>query len=203
MNSYNANSHVENLPDAYRKTSQSNNAILLEIEREQISIIRDETADVRAILDIDAAFGRTLDLYGARLGQLRGLATDAQYRILLKAKIARDLCNGSFPDIVRCIGLTFSCSPEDIVIREAEFGSGIVNSISFPLDAVNAAGFTNAQATAIVRSLLPIGVKTESLFYAGTFEFASGEFEYDDEKGFDCGTLGAASGDSETYSLPI
>ena len=203
MNSYDAISHAENLPDIYKKTADSNNARLLEIDRVQVQNIRNAAADVRAILDIDEAYGQTLDLYGARLGQLRGQANDAQYRILLKAKIARELCDGNQPDIMRCIALTFSCDPSEVRIRESDSASGVVSSISFPLNAVISAGFTNAQAAEIVKSLLPIGVKSGTLFYSGTFEFAAGEFEYDAEKGFDCGTLGELSDISGSYVLPI
>ena len=203
MNSYNANSHVENLPDSYKKTTGSNNAKILEIDRAQVQRIRNAAADVRAVLDIDEAYGRTLDLYGARLGQLRGQSNDAQYRILLKAKIARELCNGNQPDIMRCIALTFSCNPSEVRIMESDSASGGISSISFPLNAVISAGFTNAQAAEIIKSLLPIGVKSGTLFYSGTFEFADGEFEYDTEKGFDYGTLGELSDISGSYALPI
>ena len=194
MKNYDRLTPVNSLPDVFLRSAGSNNTRILDLDRNQISKITAAARDVRTILSLENAFGRTLDLYGARLGLQRGGATDDQFRILLKAKIARNLCNGSIPAIIRCLSLTFGCDPAQIRIEEYE-SAGVIKSISFPLEDLNAAGFTISQATEIVRSMLPVGVAVESTVFAGTFEFSENENDYDEQAGFDFGSLGALPGE--------
>ena len=70
--------YVDNLPDAYRKDTDSNNYKILNIQKIEIDGIKEDTEDVYNTLDLDQATGKTLDLYGDMLGQARGFATDDQ-----------------------------------------------------------------------------------------------------------------------------
>ena len=85
---------VKNLPDAYKKTTDSNNFKILEVERLALSDVRASLQEVANILDINNAKGKTLDLYGERVGQARGLADDDKYLLMIKAKLMRNLSNG-------------------------------------------------------------------------------------------------------------
>ena len=92
---FHKDNHASNLPDAYRKDSESNHFKLLETERLENERISQRLQEINRILDLNQATGRVLDDYGQRLGQPRGKATDSQYLLMLKAKIMRNLSNGT------------------------------------------------------------------------------------------------------------
>ena len=190
---------VKNLPDAYRKTPNSNNYKILEIERRTVNEIREDLRQVANILDINNATGKTLDLYGERVGQARGIATDDKYILMIKAKIMRNLSNGSHASIINAICATMACEPSQVIVTDGEEPYSVVIT-ALPLEAINKAGLTTPQTLAIIKSLLPVGVKLTSFLFDGTFEFAASENEYDTEAGFcdiEGGTIGGYLGLTE------
>lgn len=199
---------VKNLPDAYKKTADSNNFKILEVERLALSDIRSGLQEIADILDINNAKGKTLDLYGERVGQARGLADDDKYILMIKAKLMRNLSNGSYPSIVTALCETFDCEPSQVVITDGD-DPFTVNVAALPLGSINKAGLTTTQTVAILKSLLPVGMNLTSFLFDGTFEFGATETEYDETKGFadENGTiggyLGATSSDLTDNTLPI
>mgnify|MGYP003305311374 CR=1 FL=1 len=212
MKHYNAENHAKNLPDVYKKTPNSNNYKILEIGRLSKLNLRSDLKDIDDILSLDNATGKTLDLYGERLGQKRGKASDAQYLIMLKAKIMRNMSNGSYNSIIKAVCETFSCSPSEIIVEEAETPCTI-KTLSVPISIINKAGLSSSQAHQIIRSLLPIGIRLDEYLLEGTFCFAENEDEYDEAAGFAFeenagaadvgGYLGATGSDSNEEVLPI
>lgn len=212
MKHYNSENHAKNLPDVYKKTPNSNNYKILEIGRLSKLNLRSDLKDIDAILLLDNATGKTLDLYGERLGQKRGKTSDAQYLIMLKAKIMRNLSNGSYNSIIKAVCETFSCSPSEIIVEEAEEPCTI-KTLSVPISIINKAGLSSSQAHQIIRSLLPIGIRLDEYLLEGTFCFAESEDEYDEAAGFALeenagaedvgGYLGATGSDSNEEVLPI
>ena len=208
--SFNFENLAKNLPDAYKKDKDSNNFKILEVERFACQDLRETLNNISQLLDIENARGKTLDLYGQRVGQSRGKATDAQYIIMIKAKILRNLSNGTYKSIIDTIAHTFSCDPSQVLIMEdAEACS--VSLVSLPLESIIKANLTTKQTTQIVKSLLPVTVTLSSYMYEGTFEFAANENEIDEAKGFSNseddteigGYLGITQGDEEDIILPI
>lgn len=199
---------VKNLPDAFKKSTDSNNFKILEIERVACNNLRERLQDISDILDINNAKGKTLDLYGERVGQARGQATDEKYLLMIKAKILRNISNGSYPSVVAAICETFNCEPSQVLITEDEQACSVTLA-ALPLEIINAAGLTTSQTVAIIKSMLPVGVTLTAFLFEGTFEFAASDNEYDEEKGFanDAGTiggyLGATAGDETDIPLPI
>ena len=191
---------VKNLPDAYRKTTDSNNFKILEIERiacddlrsglRQIYNTHAENEADEGILNIDNARGKTLDLYGDRVRQARGVATDSQYLLMIKAKIMRNISNGSYPSILNAMCGTFSCDPSQVLITDGEQPC-TVKIVSLPLAAINNAGLSTSQTLAIVKSMLPVGISIETFMFGGTFELA---FSYEDMK-----VDGETKGLTDTY----
>ena len=110
----------QNLPDAYCKNSDSNNAKLLGIECDAVHALSDAVNSIYDSLDIDKAYGKTLDLYGDMVSQARGKATDEQYRILIKNQITRNFCNGDYNSLMSALCVTFNCNPSDISLVEPE-----------------------------------------------------------------------------------
>lgn len=200
--------HIKNLPDVFKKTKDSNNYKILEIERYAVNKFRAVLQELRDSLDLDLATGKTLDFYGELVGQDRGVANDDQYRLLIKTKIARNLSNGSYNSVIENIAKTLKCDKSEITISETDTPL-VVELGGIPLDTIIKADLTAAQVTALVKSLLPVGVTLGSFLFEGTFEFAETESEYDEEKGFSDnegtigGYLGMTASDGQERVLPI
>lgn len=200
---------AKNLPDVYKKDTSSNNYKILEIERTANNELRDTLNEIANIFDIDNATGATLDLYGKRFGQARGKATDAQYKAMIKSKIIRGLCNGSYKNIVDAICYTFGCGIDDVLIAETDTPM-MVTLEKAPLGAIIRAGFSTSQAEQIIKRLLPVSTTLNSVLFEGTFEFGEEENEYDESAGFGetvdgeiGGYLGWTGSQESIDSLPI
>lgn len=174
---------VQNLPDAYRKTETSNNAKILAIEKSVSNTLADSILAIDGSLDLAQATGKTLDLYGEMVGQLRGKATDEQYRTMIRARIVRNIANGDYNSIIRAICDIFDCSPTETYIQEND-APCTVSLIGVPYRALDASGIGVENAVKLIRQLLPVGVRLEVLFLHGTFEFGTTDDGYDKNAGF-------------------
>ena len=193
---YNKKHPAYNLPDAYDKKPTSNNYKILEIERLEAETLREGLYNIESILDISKATGKTLDYYGERIGQKRGLATDDQYRVLILAKIMRHLSNGSYNSVVECLSKTFNCELDEIQFVDEE-ETCTISIKTLPVEKISKAGFTQKQALAIIKSMIPICITLNSYYVESTFEFAEDETTYDEDKGFtdvEGGTVGGYFG---------
>lgn len=200
---------ARNLPDAYKKDIDSNNFKILEIERTANDDLRKILEKIESILDINNATGATLDMYGKRFGQSRGKATDSQYIAMIKSKIARRLCNGSYKDVVDSICFTFNCNIDNVRIVETSDPAKVFLD-KLPLAAIIDSGFSTSQAQQIIKNLLPLCVSLESVSFNGTFEFGETENEHDETAGFGetvegsiGGYLGWTDSQESIDSLPI
>lgn len=78
-----------------------------------------ETIDrVEEWRDIDKAEGETLDDIGTNVKRYRGKLNDTIYRILLKAKIAQNLSDGTINTMIKIIALTLSMDLKKVRIKE-------------------------------------------------------------------------------------
>lgn len=208
MKAYQSDS-VKNLPDKYRKDSNSNNFKILEIEKYEREQGQKEINEIRQILNINNAKGASLDIYGIRVKQERGSLTDAQYLTIIKAKIMANMSNGTHPSILQAICTIMDCEPADIYIVDSETPC-VVEASNLPLIGVVRSGYKPSQIVEILQNILPAGVKLKAYSFTGTFEFAGGEYELNAEKGFSedengliGGFLGIASIEEEDAILPI
>lgn len=204
---FNRDNLAKNLPDAYRKDPASNNAKILEIEKTALERLREAVNAIYESLDIDKAYGKTLDLYGEMLGQLRGIATDEQYRVLIKNRIVRNFSNADHTSIVNAVCTTFGCDPSEVLLTELDEPCKVALE-GLPFAKINEANIDIKTAVQIVNSLLPAGVFMEAVEFSGTFEFGGTEMVYDEAAGFaDIGQkiggyLGLMS-DSQGSNLPV
>ena len=181
--SINYDDPIKNLPDAFKKDSESNNYKLLQINKNTTDILKSASADLFNALNINNAKGKVLnDIYGGRVHLQRGALTDDQYIIQLRTKMMQNTVNGSFPDLVEALAYALQCGTEVIHIVESDTPNR-VKVKDIPLETVFNAKFTATDVIAMVESMLPIGVKIEEYGFTGTFEFG-GENEYDRSKGF-------------------
>lgn len=202
--------YVKNLPDAFKKDEDSNNYKLLSIAQGIATEIKQDIEAVHNSLDIEQATGKTLDLYGEMLNQPRGFATDPQYRVMLKTKIMRNIMNGDYNSLITAACLMFGCDPSEFFIDESE-APATVDVITLPYRVLNYIGLTAEQVVELIGTLLPGGVTLGSVSLEGTFEFASTDSEYDENKGFAIsetdqsigGYLGYLSTNDSDKPLPI
>lgn len=184
-----------NLPDAFRKSEDSNNYKLLHInEKSKASIVK-TFKDLFELLDIDKASGTHLDMYGKMFGVKRGQDNDDKYRIQIKGKIGQNFTDGQHDKVVEILAYILQCDISDIKLANGETtGSVVLKDI--PLNVLITAGFDVNRVNALIEGLLPVGVTLTSFVYSGTFEFAATENEQDDEKGFsdENGTIGGYLG---------
>lgn len=211
MAEFNFDNLAKNLPDCYKKDKGSNNYKILEIERRAGAELRECLNGIAEMLDIENATGAVLDAYGERYRQPRGKATDQQYRIMIKTKIAKTLSSGSYKDIVDVICFAFGCTSDDVLFKESPTTPMSVSLEQLPLTAINLSGFSTAQAYQLIGSLLPVSVELQSVLFEGTFEFSDAENEYSESAGFAIseadqtigGYFGGAESDVSENPLPI
>lgn len=203
---FNRDNLVKNLPDAYRKDSDSNNAKILEIEKRSTDIVREAIRAIAESTNIETATGKTLDMLGGMLGQARGIATDEQYRILIKSRIVRNLAGADHTSIVKAICATFNCSPSEVILTEPAPCKVVVEGL--PYSKLNDSNIDINTAVAIINNLMPAGVFMEALSFSGTFEFGGVDMEYSADAGFgdEAQTIGGYLGllsDGQGSNLPV
>lgn len=180
---FNREKLAKNLPDAYRKTDESNNAKILEIEKDAQDRTREAIHAIYESLDINKAYGKTLDLYGEMIGQDRGVATDEQLLVLIKNRIARNFSNADHNSIVNALCMTFGCDPADVLLTESDEPCK-VKLEGIPIKSLVESNIDIDTAIQIVFGLIPVGVYVEAADFSGTFEFSGTELEYNEEAGF-------------------
>lgn len=168
---------------------------------------------MQAWVDIDNAEGKELDELGADVEQPRGLASDAQYRMMIKSKRVRAKSDGTYNSIIDAMAKTLNCSPSDIWLTSDRAIGGteplalVVEKL--PLAIMNNAGLTQGQLIAMIERVAPGDVRVSSANLEGTFEFGTISMEVDTEKGFGNiegtigGYLGASYAPSGNQELPI
>lgn len=204
---------TDRLPDCYRKDGGSNNYKLLEINAAAFRELREDIRMVGDSLDIDKAFGKTLDLYGEMMGQRRGLLNDHQFRYMILARIGRNVVQGDYRSVMQALLLMLGGQQGDITLDDLgleEGGNCVVKLVKLPLSVLVDAGFSSSQVAKIIESLLPVGVTLYADNFEGTFEFAEFDKEYDEDAGFSDvtqtigGYLGLLLGDDDKIAvLPL
>lgn len=204
---FNTDDLVKNLPDAFKKTPDSNNAKLFLILDSEFEKLRANRQALEDSLDLEKAYGKTLDLYGQMVGQERGKATDEQYRVLIKSRIVRNFSNGDYNSIVRLLALVFNCDPSEVSLVEMDEPCH-VRLESLPFEALNQLVIDISTALKIIREVIPAGVFLESVQFTGTFEFGDDSLVYDEAAGFgdEAQTIGGYLGyifSDELPDLPV
>lgn len=200
------------LPDAFNKSENSNIGKLLQIISEQLDNVKQTLESVEEWRDIDNASGTPLDLLGYNVGQNRGLATDEIYRVMIRAKNARMISDGTANKIIKALAASLNCSVSDINVKfgyELEGDPAVVSITKAPLTALNAIGMSTDQFIQIVSNVVAGGIGVGNISLEGTFSFASGNTVETSDTGFadiggtTGGTLGGVFTPSNDYQLPI
>lgn len=203
------------LTDAYTKNEDSNIGKVLLLLSEQIDDLNGSLIAIENYRDLNQATGTTLDLIGKALGQPRGKATDEVYRILIRARIARNASDGTTDKIIHALALALNTDPTDIKVSELSDGGvyepATVGLVNLPLDALLNAGMTATQFGILMQRVVAAGVRVASVDLTGTFQLADSATVsvIDGEKGLSDltqttgGTLSGSFSPEQEIELPI
>ena len=192
---------TKKLPDCYEKGSLSNNNKLLLLDSELQTEAYNDIIKIMNCLDLNIASGKTLDLMGESVGQVRGNLTDEQYRIFILVRIMRNVGNSDYNSIINILKMLLTCNGtevdvNDITIENDEKPATVKIDIE-KLRNGSFSVFTVEQVVDIVNAILPATVTISTTSLLGTFEFGSSEGESDVTKGFgstEDSTVGGALG---------
>lgn len=175
---------IDNLPDSYDKSADSNNSKILRLNKSTTDIMDKVIDSIFGALNLNNTSGRALDdIWSGRLNLERGSLTDEQYKIRLRTKMMQNIANGSFLDLIEALAYALQCEKSDIHIVESDEPNKIIVK-NIPLALLLQADFTIDQILALINSLLAVNVTVGEYEFTGTFEFGENENEYDEEKGF-------------------
>lgn len=201
------------LPDVYKKSSPSFIADLIKIiERVNTNIMNTYTT-AEKWRSIDEARGATLDLMGLRVGQKRGSSSDEIYRVLIKARIARNNSDGTINSIIEALALSLNTTPDTIKIKPlyTEGQPLAIRIEGIPITALNKVGLSISEFASLAQSIATAGITVSSVDLSGTFAFSSKLNQMEDSVEFGFapldrstgGTLGSVAGSSDSNDLPI
>jgi len=175
---------VRRLPDTYNKEQESRITCLFRIVGQQIAELQRILRTTERQRDIDQARGATLDAIGRNVSQGRGGLSDAAYRVMIKAKIARNLNPGDVDGIKRAVALMLNIQTEDVGVRQMWLATPpepAAVEVHAPLHALERFGLSPEQFAVIVQTIVAAGVRA-STWLGGTFELSE-ELEQDPERG--------------------
>lgn len=175
--------NVKRLPDAYKKSTDSNNYKLLKLNELATSDLSADLADILDSLDIKRAFGKTLDYYGAIYRLQRKGKNDSDYRAAIEAEIAKQFCGCDCNSIELLLAQIFGCPVGDVLLTDYSPHYALVQRL--PIAQMREHGISVGMAWSIIWDLLPIGVfPAWFVDKHGTFEFAESVDDYDESAGF-------------------
>ena len=177
------NDYIRALPDSYDKDPKSNNYKLLLLEHDLVHGFRKDIDVLQDTLDVYNATGKTLDLYGSIYGQVRGKATDEQFRYVILQKAMQCISGTDTNSIIEALSAILRAPKSEFGVSETE-NPCEVKVTSLPYSILQSAGLTASQMYSLFSGLLPVGVRLAPIELEGTFEFDSKSDIYDEEKGF-------------------
>lgn len=203
------------LTDTYTKNEDSNIGKVLLLLSEQIDDLNESFVAIENYRDLNQASGTTLDLIGKAIGQPRGKATDEVYRILLRARIARNASDGTTNKIINALALALNTDPSDIRISELTDGGvyepATVGLVNLPIEALLGAGMTATQFGILLQRVVAAGVRVASVDLTGSFQLSenAASSSIDNDKGLanldqtTGGTLSGSFSPEDEVELPI
>jgi ATP-dependent helicase/DNAse subunit B len=82
------------------KEDDSNFVKKLKMLAEEMEIVQTAFDDIEDVKSLNDAYGKTLDYYGANVGESRKGNDDTLYRLLIRIKIAENTSDGSIPYLI-------------------------------------------------------------------------------------------------------
>lgn len=207
---------IRSLTESYTKRADSNIGKLILLVSGQMEDLEETLKKVESWHDINQAEGTTLDLIAANIGQARGLATDEVLRILIRARVARNLSDGTMDGVINSLAITLNTIPNQFKIKELyndvntpEPAAVVITGL--PLEVLNQSGLTATQFGKITQRVIASGVRVVAIDLTGTFSYSMQEnvLENDATTGFAPlnqsagGTLSGSFEPEDEIVLPI
>lgn len=207
---------MRSLTESYTKNPNSNIGKLILLVSGQMEDLNDTLDKIEKWRDINQAEGETLDLLAANVGQMRGQATDEVLRILIRARVARNLSNGTMDGVINSLAVTLNTTPDKFGIKELyddpltpEPAAIVITGL--PIEVINQSGMSALQFGRITQRVVASGVRVAAIDLSGTFAFSSqaNAVEVDTATGFapvnqsTGGTLSGSFDPDDEIILPI
>lgn len=173
---FNTKAIVSKLVDYFDKRPESNFSKLFRILSSELERVQEVNNTVRAWRSIEQAEGSSLDAIGTDVRVTRGSATDEVYRILIKAKIARNLSDSTINGVINALALTLNTAPSEIRISEAwtdpdKPSDNAIKIHEIPMWRVIQAGMDEKSFITVIQQIVGSGIRIDGLELTGTFEF--------------------------------
>ncbi len=207
---------MRSLTESYTKNPNSNVGKLILLVSGQMEDLDETLKKVETWRDINQAEGETLDLIAANVGQLRGLATDEVLRILIRARVARNVSDGTMDGVINSLAVTLNTTPDKFGIKELYSDAltpepAAIVITSLPIEVINQSGMSAVQFGKITQRVVASGVRVAAIDLSGTFAFSSqaNAVEVDTATGFapvnqsTGGTLSGSFDPDDEIVLPI
>lgn len=110
-------SMLKRLTDNYAQKEDSNIGKILKIIADEMNEIETAFLEIQNSRDIDQTEGATLDRVGTNVQQLRGAVSDDIYRVLIKAKIKRNISDGGIETMIDIISFILNIDTTLQVIK--------------------------------------------------------------------------------------
>jgi hypothetical protein len=204
---------ISRVVDAFAKNNNSNFSKLFIILSEKIDELNDTFTKIENWRDINQAEGKALDDIATNYGQKRGTTSDEILRVLIKARIARNMSDGTINKMIEALARSLDTETSTIKIKplfsQGEPAALMIEGI--PIDALNRTGLTIPQFGYIAQAVAGAGIRVASVDLSGTFTFSSQSnvLETSTQFGFaplnqsSGGTLGASFDPDEESQLPL
>lgn len=206
---------IARFTDAYSKSKSSANYKLLATVMPEFDELLVAIRDVCKSIDMDFAFGQTLTNIAKNVNQERGNVNDDVLRVLMKAKIAGDMSDGTVDTLLSVVSFIFGGDEAADQAQVFEMFNDPINPepaavrIIAPIDTILSVDITVNQFIQLMLRVKAggVGIYADLL---GTFEFGTEEQygpEYetgfaDDEQTVG-GTLSALFEPEDSTPLPI
>lgn len=157
--------NISKLPDAYAKAEDSNNYKMLELANQLYSDLQKDLQDIKDLRNIQQATGKTMDRYGAMVGQSRNGSTDEQYRVKIMNKISSMISSSDYNSVKNNICQMLDIDSSSIQLVEGELSVAIYG---LTLELIESTGLSSEQIYDMIKKVLPAGVGLARLQYKGT-----------------------------------
>lgn len=158
----------DKLPSCYNLKYDSNLSKLISIFEDEINELNQNNIDLKTILNIENAYGKTLDKIGILLQQPRGELTDEVYRIVLKGAVAKNTSDGSVNKIISVVSNMLNIDESGINIEQNPDSEPAEVYITTPLTAIGSTGITRNQFVVLMNNIVGAGIEVGTLL-SGTF----------------------------------
>lgn len=148
------------ITDALEKNPNSNIGKIFSVFASQYADVQETLRRTEEWTDIEKAQGKVLDEIGDEINQARGTAIDGKYRLLIRAKRARALSDGTVNKIIEALAFTLNVNAKEIKVQPLWNGvePAAIMIESIPLEKLVTAGINTAQFEEVIEEVVAAGV---------------------------------------------